>query len=383
MKRAVPVIVCVVGMLIFGWCPVVFGEIVFSTSFRYDTASDNADPENIGSEFTLPFGLAYRGERLSLSVESAYSDALVDFGDEPDGELAGLTDMLAALNYTYTLPQRPMAVTAGLGVNLPTGQERLDEQEAGAEWGESNDLFEVDNFGEGLNISAGLGLLRQFRQLTVALQGTYIFHGEFDPTTETSDDDLDPGDQWLAMSVLDWTARSWLRVNVYASYAYFLADKTEGEQTFRQAQQVVIGSNISLTRQSMTLALGFQGMLPGKNSVLVDGVFEKEAERSNGTDVFGLAALTYQVSSRFNVRLQGDIRYYGESPLSDDQTGRPFSGKRVRYAAGPGFSYAMNSHLSWNGLLKLFIMQQQQDMFLDDAVEYRGLNLDIGMRYTL
>lgn len=381
LKRTIYLIAVLI--LLPGLTSSVFGEMFVSTSFRYDTASDDNTPEMSGHEITIPFGLGYKGEQVSLSVESAYSQAFVVPGNEPDAKLAGFTDTLVSLTYTHAFSTQPMAFTLGLNVNLPTGKEHLNETETIAEWGESNDLFEVDNFGEGLNVSVSLGLMRQFNDLTVAIHGAYIYNSEYDPTRDIPDDSLDPGEQFFAVGMLDWKAASWLQLNLYSSYAYFGIDKTEGKESFRQGQQVVIGSNVNMGRKPLFVFFGLQSTLPGKNEILIDNALEKEAENSNGRDIFVLLACTYQFPKGLNIRLQGDIRYYGESPLIDSQTGKPFSGKRLRYAVGPGFTYAINPHLSLNGLMKVFALEQRQDVFAKRDVTFQGINFDFGVRYTL
>ena len=57
--------------------------------------------------------------------------------------------------------------------------------EAGkAEAGDNNDLFEVDDFGQGLNIGASLGLAETFGPLSIAVNGKYRVNGAYDPTTD-------------------------------------------------------------------------------------------------------------------------------------------------------------------------------------------------------
>jgi hypothetical protein len=315
-------------------------------------------------------------------METAYSSAHVDMGSDVDSSLSSFTDTLLSASYTHTFANRPIGLIMAVDVNLPTGKERLSEEQEIAELGESNDLFEVDNFGEGLNVGLSLGLMRQFNTLVLAAQGAYIFNGEFDSTSDIEDDDLNPGDQILFLGLLEWQAFSWLNLGTTVSYSYFFPDKTEGEEDFRQGQLFVIEGNASLERDSMGLSMSLQTSFSGKNEELVEDTLQEESENSNGTDVFGSTVLTYSFSEKFNLLLQTDIRYYGESDLKDEQTGLPYSGKRIRYALGPGFTYLLSKHLSCNGLLKVFTLDQDRDMFTENDVNYRGLNLDIGLTYT-
>jgi len=359
-------------------------DIILSTSFRYDHARDNDSPRTQGDEYTVPLGIAYRGTRFSLGVETAYSDAYVETGADADSHLAGFTDMLLSASYSHAFAERPVALMLGVDVSLPTGRERLNNEEVGAEWGESNDLFEVDNFGEGLNIGVSAGVVRQFRDKTTAtVQIAYIVNGPFDPTKDVEDDDLDPGDQFLIMGILDWQAAPWLHVNTFGSYSHVGADTTDGQKNFRQGDQVVLGSNVTLLREPFSLFTGVQTSLPAKNSVLTEDALKQEADNSNGIDLFAITALNYAWSSQLTLKLQGDIRYYGESDLRNKHNDRPFSGTRIRYAAGPGCHVGLNPHLSLSGALKLFLMEHERDAFLDESRTYRGINLDVSMTYML
>ncbi len=72
-------------------------DIVVSTSVRFDMAADDQTPETRGNEVTVPFGIAYNGRNLSVGLESAYSNAYVETGDDADSGLDGLTDTLLSL----------------------------------------------------------------------------------------------------------------------------------------------------------------------------------------------------------------------------------------------------------------------------------------------
>jgi len=291
--------------------------------------------------------------------------------------------MLLSTSYTYIFQDRPMAFTLGMDLNIPIGKERLNDEEIAAEWGESSDLFEVDNFGEGFNISLSLGIMRQFGNAVAALQGAYVYNGEFDPTEERENDDLDPGDQILTMGLLKWEASSWCKIDSFISYSYFLADKTGGADSFRQGPQVVVGSNLRLTGDSLDLFVGLQGTFSAKSEILGEFGLEQEPENSTGNDLFALTALIYKASDRLNLRLQGDMRYYGESKLEDQATSLAYAGKRVRYAVGPGFHFRVTDNLSCTGLFKFFSMDQDRDVFVDEDLNYKGMNLALELSYTL
>ncbi len=374
--------ICIAGMWLF--CMMIvpaFGQMTISTALYFDVVSDDSSPKTSGYEITTPLRIAYDQDFVAYSLETAYSCIYVD--SDGESELCSVTDMLYSASRTYTFSRWPVGIMLGMDLNIPSGKERLSDEETALELGENSDLFKIDNFGEGQNISLSLGLISQIQSAALAFQGAYIFNDEFDPTSETEDDNIDPGDQFLLVGFFEWQASSVFTLGTFVSYSHFTADRTEGEEYFRQADQVSLGTNLQINQGTMEGVIHLNGTFSGKNESLEDDTMETESENSNGTDFSGTVAVTYNVSEKFNVWINGDILYYGESELEDDQSGLPYSGKRIRYAGGSGLNYRLNSRLSWNAAFEVFTMKQDLDMFIEEDVTYQGVNLGVGMTYTL
>lgn len=380
LRKSILLTLCLTAVVSIG--SPAWAEIFLSTGIRYDIGIDNGSPETTGYEFTLPIGLAYRGERLSISAESAFSNAYVEDTDSAEASISSVTDTLLSASYSYPLSNHPVALLFGLDANLPTGHERLSEAEESAEWGESGDLFEVDNFGEGLNLGLSIGAMHQNGDTVVAFQGAYVLTGEFDPGSDADDDTLDPGDQMLLLGLLNAQISSWLNVEWMLAYSYFGDDKTEGTKTFQQGNQCMLGGNMTIARDPMTMSTRLQATFPKVNNELVDDAWEQEYDSSNGINISGAVSGAYALSDLLTLQLQGDVRYYGASDLQDDDTGLPYSGTRIRYAVAPGMTYLFTNGLSLRGGAELFAMTQEQDMFMEDNLVFRGLNLQVGVFYT-
>jgi len=353
-------------------------------STRYDTFYDDLSPGTDGFEITVPVGITYTHEHFSLGVLTAYSDATVNFDeDDSSSGLSSVTDTLVSASYTLTIPRTRIALIAGVDANFPTGKERLSEQEERVEAGEDHNLFLVEDFGEGLNIGLSLGLGRESEKLSIGLHSAYIFKGEFDPTRDIPDDDLDQGDQATAIALVNWKAASWLSLETFTSYTYFFPDKTNGEEHFREGALMSVGENFRIGREPVELALSVQSSFQQKNEELVNDHLEREPENSNGIKVSGSVEITYTMFSNFALRMQGNIRYYLESDRKDDLSGLPFSGERIRYAGGPGFRYVLNRHLSCSGWATYFLMDQDRDLSLDQDVTFQGVNVELGVQVIL
>ncbi len=305
-------------MILCGNLPHAAGEIFISTGGRYDFFQCDAQADSSGFEVTIPLGAAYRRQSYSLSLETAYSHAAVDPELEGETTLSNVTDTLLSVSYTYSFSNQPMGLIVGLDMNLPTGQERLNEQEITAEAGQSNDLFEVDNFGDGFNAGLSVGIVRDFKNMNVGPQGAYIFNGAYDPTTDAPNDELDPGDQILGMALFGWNVSSNLSLAMFTVYSYFFTDLLDGNDNFRQGDNIVLGGNIRYERDPLGIAVSVQGTIQGKNEVMIKESLHTEPDNSNGNDFFGLVDVTYQPFEKVTLRLLGDIRYYGESDYPDN-----------------------------------------------------------------
>ena len=380
MKTHIYIVLIIFGIIVFTTSPLVYAEMSASMGVRYDTFADDRSPKEDGTELTMPFGVVYKQERLLLRLETAYSRAHVDPGADPDAEISSFTDTLLAGSYMF--PDLPVGVVVGLDVNIPTGKARLRERERAAEAGERHDLFEVDNFGEGLNVGLNLGLIKEIGNVNVGLTGVYLFKGKYDPTQDTPDDDLDPGDQTLVMAALKWKAASWCKVETLAAYAHSAPDTTGGKRSFQDGDKVVLNGMLRIQRPAVEIVVGVQNAFQGKNKELADDKFTTESANSNGNELFGWFDFTYRASVKLDLLVLGDIRDYGESDRKVELTGLPYEGHRLRYSIGPGVTYSLNDHFACNVVAKYFLMDQQRDLVLPQDTTVHGMNLSLGLTYT-
>ena len=370
----------IVGIVSWLASPFAYAEMSVSTGMRYDAFTDDQTPQGDGAEWTIPFGVAYKRERLLVRFNTAYSRASVSPSAKADADIASFTDSLLAASYMF--PDLPVGVIVGLDANLPTGQAGHSETDRSAEAGERHDLFEVDNFGEGLNVGLHLSLVKELGPVNVGLTGIYIFKGKYDPTTDTADDDRKPGNQLIGLTMLKWRAASWLKVESLLAYAHFAPDQTDGQESSQEGAKVVLSGAARLNFQPVEVVIGVQNVWQGKNQELTSGSLATEPANSNGKEFFGWFDLIYRASAVLDLELLGDLRYYSASERILETNGLPFEGQRVRYAAGPGLTYSFNDQLSCSASAKFFTMDQKRDVARANDATLRGMNLSVGVTYT-
>ena len=144
------------------------GEFALSGGMRCDMFTADLSPDTQGYEITTPLGISWQQQQMLVVLETAYSNANVSV-DGDSSTISGFTD--TRLSASYAFPQLPLGVILGLDMNLPTGKATLDEHERKAEIGENGDLFEVDDFGEGLNIGPSIGVVKKFGSLSLGGTG--------------------------------------------------------------------------------------------------------------------------------------------------------------------------------------------------------------------
>lgn len=355
------------------------GAVLVTTGIRCDAFAEERSGGAAGQEVTIPMGLVYDAERLSISVETAYSSVTLDAENTSKRSLAGLTDTLLSTSYTFV--KLPVDLVMGLDINLPTGKENLSEAERRTEFGENNDLLEVDDFGQGLNMGLSLGVFRVFQRLQLGLTGAYIFNGEFDPTSEIANDDFDPGDQALLIALLDWQATSACQLVTFAAYTHFSPDTVQGDEIFQEGASFATGIDVRVDLYPLEFLVSVQDVIQGKNEELLGASLEPEPSNSNANTVYGLLDVMYVWSPELTLELLADVRYYAESERKIELSGRPYQGRRIRYAVGPGVIYDLNDRFSVNALAKYVNLNQEKGQFFDNDTTYHGLDLDFGLMY--
>lgn len=357
-----------------------YAEYSFSYGLYYDTFFDDRSPQASGSEWTLPVSIQYEQRDLFFRIDTAYSHAMVKPGSTDQESLASLTDTFCTFSYSFS--ELPVSLLFGIDVNFPTGKERLSQEEKIVEAGEKNDLFKVDNFGEGLNLGFHLGIVKELADIRAGIYNGYTFYGEYDPTQDIPDDDFNPGEQLLIMAAFDWQVAPQVLFNSFLAYSHFGEDHINNDPVFQEGDKLVFGGALYMQQVPLSVNISWQNAVQAKNDELVEELLETETENSNRLEFLGSLDLSYLYSPSVVLHWLGDIRYYGESKRRSLANGRPFEGRRLRYALGAGFSYTQDQQFSYHGLAKFFVLHQEPNVFLEDEVTFQGMNFGIGMTYT-
>ena len=377
---AVCIIVLVAG-LVLGWSVSAWAVLRVTTGMHVHWVRDDLKQDTQGTEIIIPLFLRYNiGRHISISLDTGYADAQVRYPNADDVKLAHLTDAL--LNVEYAVPGLPFNLSAGLTVNLPVGKERLSPDERRATLGENNDLFGVEQFGEGLNVGLSLVAVQVFDTFGLGLSGAYVTKGSYDVTQEIADDTFEPGDQFMLAGMLLWQPSETTHLSGMVAYSGFGVDRVNGEKDFQEGAGLGLSGELTYRYGAVDLSVAQQVVLPGKQREHIDGSLREEADNSVGITLKTSVGVSYSATAAVTVGLLGDVTYYGESERRYSENDLLYAGQRLRSTLGGELEVKVMRGLTWNNMARYLLMREAEDLHNDEDRNFEGLHLSSEITYV-
>lgn len=166
--------------------------------------------------------------RLTVDVGTAWAQSQVRSGGRVVSEITGLTDTQVRANYVFG----DDAVVITLGVNVPTGQYQVleDQIEAAGQIGNNFLIYPVSAYGNGLSGTGGIAVARSLGSWNLGLGGTFRRSTEFDAfSIGSSRLRFQPADEARARIGLDrpvGDGGSFSVAAIYSSFGEDVADST-------------------------------------------------------------------------------------------------------------------------------------------------------------
>lgn len=373
----------IIGLLLI-FSPSAFCENSASLTLQYDAYTDDDSPETTGFEMSVPFQLMYARGPFAVTLQAAYARAEVSRSDDEEFTLSGVVDTFLSASYSYAFPNRKSTrIIVNLDLNLPTGEEQLDAEQTIAESELRGDLFRIDDFGEGLNAAGTIGLEQEFGGSTFGVYGGYTYYGQYDPRSDQTADEYDPGDEIFAGVLYEWKVNPRNRLQAYVGYSYFNADTVDEQDFLKIGDKLTIGAEAQAgLLENLDMSLALQYILQFESEEAIGGDLVKEPTNSNGDELFGALDLTYRFHPRFSAQLFSELRYYGESDRRREDLDLPYESRRVRYAVGSGLEYRVSPSVALRASGAYFYMDSDPNANVTVSRIYQGMNLDLGVRYA-
>ena len=262
--------------------------------------------------------------------------------------LSGMND--AKLQGAYSFADDTFLLT--LGVSIPTGQKSLteDEVEVANMLADNSMRFPVRRYGEGLDISTGLAMAKEFGGVILGLGGGYLIKGKYTPLSSTSDK-YKPGDE-LVFSLGFDIRREKTLLRLDGIYTHFLKEKFGGVEVFQKGKMYEIFALLSHAREKTRVGLSLGAISRGKDRLLGGTGFSYEEKNSHRNEYRGSSDLGYVLSNSWHVRGLLEARFLSANQYPEDD---PLHvGESRYYGGGAGFDAKITQRVKLNVTLKYF-----------------------------
>lgn len=320
------------------------------------------------------WGVAATGNAVKTSIKSSGSQESVD--------ISTMTDTVIAAH--YGMKWEDTTLRLGLDINLPTGKHAYSDSEAGKVIVEdvSQDLMLVNVYGTGLNIAPHV--LASYRTGFGAVGAglKYSFAGEFDPTTEHSGDNFDPGDKLMAVMSAMILSRGDDFVLLNVSYTHAGVDKQSGRDVFHTGDLYGADARyVAKWDKDFQSALAVSLRWQGKNELLdINGVLRPELDNSNKNSTEVLVSNSYRYTSELT--LTGVAGYKAVAANGYAATNGLYDAGRNKFFIEPGAAWQFDKQAYLSGKLRYAMVKDKQDAFSAVDATYNVYNLDLGVVYT-
>ena len=288
------------------------------------------------SELAIPIAIVMPiSSRFNMDIATAYASSEVTSGSTKE-TIQGTTD--TQLRANYTVGSDFIVLTAGL--NLPTGQATVGEDQLRAAGYIGNDFFSfpISSLGSGFATTGGLAIARPFGSWNVGFGASMRHSAAYDAFEVGSDKvNFQPGDEYRARFGVDRAIRSG-RAALGATYSTF-GDDADGQSTYSTGDRLVLQGAYSAPVRGMDL------FISGWNLSRFPG------QRAGGIDVPGETISNLAVSAGFHAMgttLEPNIEVRNWFAGGERAGTMALIGMRTRFSLGaisayPGVSFATGS----------------------------------------
>ncbi len=263
------------------------------------------------SEFSMPlfiyfpvnrnFGLSLRGNGASASGDNLET-------------LSGLTD--TQLNANYYIENAN--VIFNLGINLPTGKKDLSLQEFRTSNLISHNIFkfQIPNFGQGLNVTAGFTWVQPLNESVVfGLGASYQYKAGFKPLKNFIEN-YNPGDEILLTGGFDVRLSPTATLSSDVIFTIFGTDKIGDDEVFAPGNRLVLNGQFRKYFNFNEFRLFVRYRIRAKNeqAIVLGEALSQETEKTFPNQLEVLSYYRIRFNQRFYSRVLFEGRFYQKAP---------------------------------------------------------------------
>ncbi|MFQ5431451.1 MAG: hypothetical protein ACE5EN_02960 [Nitrospinota bacterium] len=358
-------------------------KIVLQINENSSIWSGDDSPKKEGGQNLVYFSAAYLKKKYGVTFLGSYANTsyIYNGGQPADFSLSSLTDSTISGYYKFS-GIKGFDIRAGLDLNLPTGKAGFTDSQFGALFTDNvvQELNVVNFFGGGLNIAPNVVATKSLANMTLGLGLRYELTGKYDPTTETPNDDYDPGDllTFIGSGMLRPNNRSLIVADLRAAMS--TRDRRGGEDFFKQGN--VYNLNLRYVRKYDTFRatlFGSYGMQDkNQRTGATAGTLTTEDRNTNNNKYELYTHVFYNFTSK--VGISGILGY--KDVQSNNAAGSLKDAGYDKIYLGGGGTFTISDVLFWTAELRLFQVNNGADAQEAQSTKYNGFNFDIGLVYT-
>lgn len=355
-------------------------KIVFQINENSGVWSGDNTLKKEGSQNLVYFSVAYLKKEYGVTFLGRYANTTFKNEDPAVEDF----DLSAMLDSTLSGYYRLGIVRAGLDLNLPTGDASFTNAELQAIFLDNviQDLNITNSFGRGLDISPNLIVRFPLEIFEVGLGLRYDLTGKYDPTSDISGDDFDPGDILTIIGTLQYKPSDKIMAFANLSAKMNTRDRQDGTgDVFKQGNRYALDLRLIQVYKSFRGTYGVSYSIQDKNQSLgAAGAITTEDRNTNNNRYELFANIFYPFRKTFALK---GILGYKTVLANSEQSGQPLhdAGYTKIYLGG-GAKFLISKRFFWMVDLRLFQISNKKDAQEAEDTNYNGFNFDIGLVYT-
>jgi hypothetical protein len=330
-----------------------------------------------GRQILVPLALYFDTPRWGINVKGAVGNSERDpGGGRPSGEITGFTDTTVA-GY-YRLVVSDVEIRAGLNLDLPTGVSTLKTRDLVAI--QDEDLALLERFGEGFDVNPTVSAYRNFGRFGIGGGIGYLWTGEYNPTEDIPNDDLDPGNELTIVLLGDVYVAEATRLVGSVSYTMFSEDELGGRETFKEGDEIDIRVSLEWRPEPWWVVVSVRDIVRFKADRLdASGGLSTEPFNSRGNDIRGSVVVGYIVDDVWTVMGAVEVKHVfaNDYPASNIL----YDGGRTKVAIGPTVNWLPHRRFGIEGGFRYFFMDVERSPFFPQPGTIHGVHADLRVMY--
>jgi hypothetical protein len=330
-----------------------------------------------GRQILVPLALYFDTPNWGLNVRGAVGNSERDpGGGRPTGEITGFTDTTVA-GY-YRLVVADVEIRAGLNLDLPTGVSTLKTRDLAAI--QDEDLVLLERFGEGFDINPTISAYRNFGRFGIGGGIGYLWTGEYNPTEDIPNDDLDPGNELTISFLADAYLADATRLVGSVSYTMFSEDELGGRETFKEGDEIDVRVSLEWRPEPWWIVVSVRDIIRFKaDRIDGSGNLSTEPFNSRGNDLRGSVTVGYIIDDVWTVMGAVEVKYVwaNDYPTSNIL----YDGGRTKVAVGPTVNWLPHRRFGIEGGFRYFFMDVERSPFFPQPGTIHGVHADLRVMY--